>query len=95
MSFRVFIIADTYSLVKRYLLKGYAMDFPERLRSLREQFGYTQAAISEQLGTNQRMYRRYELGTSQPTLPVLIKMADLFSVSLDYLTARSDDPEVR
>ena len=40
-------------------------------------------------------YYRYEQGERQPTLPVLIALADYFDVSLDYLVGRSDVRERR
>lgn len=44
------------------------------------------------LGITDRGYRKYEAGDSEPTLSVIIALADYFDVSLDYLCGRSDDP---
>ena len=38
-----------------------------------------------------RSYRRYESGETEPTLSSLVKMADYFNVSLDYLAGRTEE----
>ena len=62
--------------------------FRERLLALRKEFEYTQRQISEMLGISQPSYIRYENGTAQPTLQNLVKIADIFDVSVDYLLGR-------
>ena len=61
------------------------MKFPERLVSLRKKRGLNQKEFSQLLGMHVTQVRRYEKGTSQPTLDVLIKMAKVLSVSADAL----------
>ena len=39
-----------------------------------------------------KQYRRYENEEQQPTLPIIIKLADYFDVSLDYLVGRTNNP---
>ena len=48
----------------------------------------TQREVAARLGVSQPSYIRYENGTSEPTIENLIKLADLFDVSLDYLCGR-------
>ena len=48
--------------------------------------------MAKELGLVFRSYRRYECGESEPTLSTLIRLADYFHVSLDYLAGRTDDP---
>ena len=67
-------------------------DFVERLKAIRKAESITQRCIAEAIGTSEQNYQRYERGTQQPTLRVLIALADYFNVSLDYLVGRSDDP---
>ena len=62
--------------------------FQERLHSLRNEFELTQREISQMLGISQPSYIRYENGTAQPNLQNLVKLADIFDVSVDYLLGR-------
>lgn len=69
--------------------------FPERLAQLRKGRSLTQKQLAEAVGAHERGIRFYEAGDKQPTLDNLIKLADFFNVSLDYLVGRSDNPERR
>lgn len=69
--------------------------FVERLRELRRRDSVTQKQTAEAIGTIEQNYQRYERGAQQPTMPVLIALADYFDVSLDYLVGRSDVAERR
>lgn len=68
------------------------MIFQKRIKELRNAKGVSQVAIAKILGITDRGYRKYEAGDNEPTLSVLIALADYFDVSLDYLVGRSDDP---
>ena len=68
------------------------ISFSDRLRAIRKNQSSTQKQVATAIGTSEQNYQRYERGSSQPTLPVLIALADYFDVSLDYLVGRSDDP---
>lgn len=65
----------------------------ERLKTLRRGAGLSQAALAAQIGTKQPAYAHYELGEIMPPYPVLVKLADYYGVSADYLLGRSDDPK--
>ena len=67
------------------------MEFPARLARLRKNRGMTQHALSEAAGVNVSQIRRYEGGTSQPTLEVLRKLAIALSVSADVLLFDKDE----
>lgn len=67
--------------------------FNERFRQIRQERKITQKQTAEAIGTSEQNYQRYERGTQQPTLPVLMSLADYFNVSLDYLVGRSDNPK--
>lgn len=69
--------------------------FSERLKTIRKHNGLTQTMVSSQLSIAIRQYQRYEAGESEPTLSVLLRLADFFDVSLDYLAGRSDSPDMR
>ena len=64
--------------------------FDERLTELRKQYKYTQRQMADILGISQPSYIRYENDTSEPTQENLVKLADAFDVSVDYLLGRSD-----
>lgn len=69
------------------------MDFPTRILELKNDRKLLQKDIAEAINITVRNYQRYEKGEAQPTLPVLLKLADFFDVSLDYLVGRSDNPK--
>jgi transcriptional regulator with XRE-family HTH domain len=62
----------------------------QRIRNLREDKDLTQPQVSKQLNISQRAYSHFETGTRGIPTEILIKLADLFEVSLDYLVGRSD-----
>lgn len=64
--------------------------FPERLKKLREEAGLTQTAISKELETSQPSYQNWEKGTRNPSRETIQKLADFFSVSIDYLLGNTD-----
>lgn len=64
----------------------------ERLLALRKQNGLTQAEVADTLGLSLSAHNRYEYGKREPTASVLIRMADLYGVTIDYLVGRTDEP---
>ncbi len=64
--------------------------FQERLIEQRKLFKYTQRQVADFLQMAQPSYIRYENGSAQPTLENLVKLADLFDVSVDYLLGRNE-----
>lgn len=58
------------------------------LKELRKENGKTQQELAEYLNISQVTYGRYELETHEPNIETLCKLADLYSVSLDYLVNR-------
>lgn len=61
------------------------MDFAERLTAARKQQGLTQQALADSIGIHVTQIRRYEAGTSQPTLDALRRIAVALHVSIDAL----------
>jgi transcriptional regulator with XRE-family HTH domain len=61
------------------------MEFPERLSSLRKERGLTQQALADKVGVHVTQLRRYENGSTQPTLEVIRKLAIALAVSADLL----------
>ena len=62
-----------------------------RLRDMREDADLKQTDIATLLGIQQTVYSRYERGFQTIPLEHLIKLADYYNVSLDYLTGRTDN----
>lgn len=62
----------------------------QRLRSLRKEKGYTQLQVSVYCDITEKAYQNYELMTREPKLEILMRIADLYGVSLDYLVGRTD-----
>lgn len=68
--------------------------FHERLKYLRKNNNITQKTISNYLGIHINSYQKYEQGTREPNFDALLKIADYFNVSIDYLFGRTDNPEI-
>ena len=66
--------------------------FSERLLMLRNQKHLSQQKFAKELEISPRAYQYYEAGDREPQLSVLIRMADFYDVSLDYLAGRTDTP---
>lgn len=66
----------------------------QRLRDMREDNDLTQAAVATHLGIHQTVYSRYERGFQTIPLEHLIKLADFYDVSLDFLTGRTQKMKV-
>ena len=64
-----------------------------RIRALREDRDLTQREMGELLSCSQRVYSNYERGDVDIPTSVLIRLADFYSVSVDYLLGRSDYPK--
>ena len=64
--------------------------FLQRLRDMREDFDLTQQNVADILGIKQTVYSRYERGYQTIPLVHLIKLADHYNVSLDFLTGRTN-----
>lgn len=64
-----------------------------RIRDLREDNDLTQTQLAESIGITQRKYSCIETGTQPLTDELLIKLADYYDVSIDYLLCQTDRPE--
>lgn len=63
-----------------------------RLRYLRDAAGLTQRQVSELTGIHEVTYSGYELGRACPCAEALVRLADIYQVSLDVLLVRYDSP---
>jgi len=68
--------------------------FSERLRKLRREKGLKQVEMAAFLGCIERHYQKIEHGEINIPSLTLVKLADYFEVSTDYLLGRSDDRRI-
>lgn len=66
------------------------VDFSQRLRQLRIDKHLTQAQVAERVGVTASMVSSYETDIRLPSFEVMIRLADLFGVTVDYLLCRQD-----
>lgn len=59
-----------------------------KLKELREAKGLTQNEVCEIINVRQNTYSAYERETREPNIDTLIKLAEFYKVSLDYITGR-------
>ena len=60
------------------------------IKDIRLRKGLTQADVAAALGVSSVVYSRYETGKRQPSIDMLIQMADIFGVTVDFLLGRQD-----
>ena len=65
----------------------------KRLRLLRQSIQTSQSKLAAMFGTTQSCINRYENGQATPPSELLVRYADTFDVSLDYIFGRTDQPE--
>lgn len=65
-----------------------------RLKELRKQKKLTQISVQMQTGIEQALISKYENGERVPPTDVLMKLADFYQVSMDYIMGRTDNPAV-
>lgn len=68
--------------------------FFQRIRDMREDFDLKQVQVAELLGIQQTVYSRYERGFQTIPLEHLLKLADYYDVSLDFLTGRTNNKKM-
>lgn len=68
------------------------MDMLQRLKDLREDHDLTQQKLSNLLGMKQQQYARYETGETKIPVEVIVKLAEIYNVSTDYLLGLTNTP---
>ena len=66
------------------------MGYYRRIRDLREDHDLTQRRIAAMLGISQPQYNRYEQGYRDIPTDLLLKLADIFNTSTDYILGRTN-----
>ncbi len=65
------------------------------LKLLRKNKGYTQIAVQMKTGIEQALLSKFENGERVPPTETLIKLADFYNVSIDYILCRTDNPNIQ
>ena len=66
----------------------------QRIQDLRIDHDLTIKTLSKILGLHRDVYARYEKGVRDFPIDILIKLADYYNCSLDYLVGRTDEKEI-
>lgn len=64
--------------------------FCKKLKQLRKEQSMTQEHLADLLNVSRTTVVRYEKGECEPDIATLIKLADIFNISLDYLLGRTE-----
>ena len=64
------------------------------LRLLRKSRGYTQIALQMKTGIEQALLSKFENNERVPPTETLLKLAEFYNVSIDYILCRTDVPEI-
>ena len=64
------------------------------LKLLRKSKGYTQIAVQMKTGIEQALLSKFETGERIPPTETLLRLADFYNVSIDYILCRTENPLV-
>ena len=64
----------------------------KRIRDLREDHDLNQPAVAKMLGMSQTGYSKYETGENDVPTQVLIRLAEFYNTSVDYILGQTDNP---
>lgn len=78
------------SRFKRYISINFDLSLGERIRNCRKELNYTQDKLASQVGVTKKTISFYENNQRMPPLDMLLKLAEIFSVSTDYLLEKTD-----
>lgn len=65
-----------------------------RLKELRKNRGYTQVGLQMQTGIEQALLSKFENMERVPPTETLLRLAEFYNVSIDYILCRTNNPEV-
>ncbi|EDN8735510.1 TPA: helix-turn-helix domain-containing protein [Listeria monocytogenes] len=68
--------------------------FGNNLKKLRNKAGKTQEDIAKILGISRGAYSHIENGRNEPDIETIVKLAEIFEVSTDYLLGRDDNSDL-
>lgn len=64
-----------------------------RIRDLREDHDWKQSTLADLLGISQTRYSKYEIGTCEVPVSILIQLAKIYNTSIDYLLGQTNNPK--
>ena len=67
--------------------------FIKRLHDLRVDNDLTQQQVADYLMCNRQVYARYERGLREMPVSMIVKLADFYKTSVDYILDRTDNPK--
>ena len=73
------------TILEPTITRFWSVDFPQRLVALRKRKAFTQQQLADAIGLHLSQLKRYEAGSSQPTLGALVNLAKVLNVSADEL----------
>ena len=65
-----------------------------KLKELRQNRGLTQISVQMKTGVEQALLSKYESGERIPPTETLLRLADFYNVSIDYILCRTEKPEI-
>ena len=86
------LLKDTFSATEDYKKKRIERkaEVAERLQQVRKESGLMQKEVADRTGINMVTLSGYEIGKNEPNMEALVRLADVYNVSLDYLLCRTD-----
>lgn len=63
------------------------------LKILRKNHGYTQIALQMKTGIEQSLLSKFENGERTPPTETLVRLAEFYDVSIDYILCRTENPK--
>ncbi len=71
------------------------MTLGEKLQALRKQAGLSQEALAGKVNVTRQTISKWELNLSTPELGILVRLSELYGVSMDYLTKEDSAEPIR
>ncbi len=78
------------STLKIFLIKYFGMKIGDRIKELRKEKNFSQSQLARRIGVSQKAVDYWELGTNEPKASYIVKLAELFEVSADFLLGIDD-----
>lgn len=73
-----------------FLIKYFGMKIGDRIKELRKEKNFSQSQLAHRIGVSQKAVDYWELGTNEPKASYIVKLAELFEVSADFLLGIDD-----
>lgn len=73
---------------------SYGDAMKNNLRALRKKHELTQISLQMKTGIEQALLSKFETGERIPPTDTLLRLADFYDVSIDYILCRTDNPEI-